>query len=453
MPNPLDLTNVKVSDTFPRLVQTDGTGGYYDGLGNPLTIGGGGGPTGPTGTIGPTGPTGGSGFLDIWKWGVATSGGNILTNNGFLGNGEVVLQINEISSSLINYVNYINEINEGSIIILDSPVGIYTYLLNNPPNYNGGYYNLDISPLFVSQPSYSPIVDTNIKVSFILKGSGITGPIGPTGSGGVGPTGPTGQGITGPTGAGVTGHTGPTGNDGITGPTGVSVTGPTGAGVTGPTGNDGITGPTGVSVTGPTGAGVTGPTGNDGITGPTGATGAGITGPTGDQGPTGNTGATGIQGPTGPSGTTEFYFQTNVPTPNPTTLGARWIDSDNGIEYVWVYDGVNYLWMQPTQLGNVTYQTYFINTSTYSPTFSYEYYGVIYMEGVCTITLPLGTSSGDDGRFITIADEVGQISYGNRGILVQGSGGQLINGETSILMKIERMSLTFLFRNNSWKTI
>ena len=181
--------------------------------------------------------------------------------------------------------------------------------------------------------------------------------------------------------------------------------------------------------------------------------GGGPTGPTGPTGATGPIGATGPTGPTGADGAGEFYFQTAVPSPNPTTLGARWIDSDNGVEYVWVYDGVNYLWMQPTQLGNVTYQTFYINSSTYSPTFSYEYYGVTYTGGICTVTLPLGTSTADDGRFITIADEVGGISYGNRGILVQGSGGQLINGETSVLLKLERISLTFLFRNNSWKTI
>ncbi len=293
--------------------------------------------------------------------------------------------------------------------------------------------------------------------------TGVTGATGATGSGATGETGPTGvTGETGPT--GVTGETGPTGATGETGPTGATgetgATGPTGSGVTGETGPTGATGPTGSGVTGETGpTGATGETGGTGATGETGPTGSGTTGPTGATGPTGTTGPTGITGPTGPtgiqgpSGTTEFYFQTSVPSPNPTTLGARWIDSDNGIEYVWVYDSVNYLWMQPTQLGNVTYQTYFINTSTYSPTFSYEYYGVTYTGGICSITLPLATSPTDDGRFITIADEVGQISYGNRGILVQGSGGQLINGETSILMKIERMSLTFLFRNNSWKTI
>ena len=134
-------------------------------------------------------------------------------------------------------------------------------------------------------------------------------------------------------------------------------------------------------------------------------------------------------------------------------MGARWIDNDNGIEYVWVWDGTQYLWMQPTQLGRVTYQAFYIDTPTYSPTFAYEYYGVTYNTGICTITLPLGVVPTDEGKFINIADEVGGISYGNRGILIQGQGGQLINGETSVLMKIDRMSLNFLFRNNSWKTI
>jgi len=103
--------------------------------------------------------------------------------------------------------------------------------------------------------------------------------------------------------------------------------------------------------------------------------------------------------------------------------------------------------------GNPVYRTTSIATATHSASFAYEYYGVTYSGGICTVTLPLGASPSDNGKIITIADEVGGISWGNRGILVQGSGGQLINGETSVLMKIERMSLDFLFRNTSWKTI
>jgi len=130
----------------------------------------------------------------------------------------------------------------------------------------------------------------------------------------------------------------------------------------------------------------------------------GPTGPQGSQGATGETGSQGIQGPTGATGINQI------------------LTSD-------------------------------IITSTSSLSFTYQYYGVTYTGGICTITLPLGSSPADDGRFLNIADEAGNISWGNRGILVQGQGGQLINGQTSVLMKINYMSLEFMFRNNSWKTI
>jgi hypothetical protein len=107
----------------------------------------------------------------------------------------------------------------------------------------------------------------------------------------------------------------------------------------------------------------------------------------------------------------------------------------------------------PPGPGVATYAATEINTATYSATFTYQYYGVTYTGGICTVTLPLGVPATDDGKFINIADEVGGISYYNRGIIVQGSGGQLINGNTQVLMKLERMSLDFLFRNGEWKTI
>jgi hypothetical protein len=66
MSNPLDLTNVKVSETFNRLVQIDENGDFYNGLGEPISFTGGGatgatGPTGATGTTGSTGNTGANG--------------------------------------------------------------------------------------------------------------------------------------------------------------------------------------------------------------------------------------------------------------------------------------------------------------------------------------------------------------------------------------------------------
>lgn len=164
-------------------------------------------------------------------------------------------------------------------------------------------------------------------------------------------------------------------------------------------------------------------------------------------------GAPGPTGPTGPAGAGEFYYQSTVPSPNPSAIGARWMDSDSGIEYVWVYDGLNYLWMQPAQIVSTRYVTTYIGTSAYSATFTYNYYGVIYSSGICTVTLPQGNSPADDGKNITITDEVGGISSYNRGIIVGGTGGQLINGNSSVNMKLERMSLTFVFRNNSWRII
>lgn len=148
-----------------------------------------------------------------------------------------------------------------------------------------------------------------------------------------------------------------------------------------------------------------------------------------------------------------FYFQPERPATDPTVLGSRWIDSDTGKEYVWVFDGSTYAWMQPTQLVSMKNGTSEITGASKSAAFTYNYYGVVYMGGICTVTLPLGSSPEDDGKFITIADEVGGVSRYNRGIRVQGTASQLINGESDVLMKMERMSLTFMYRNSSWKTI
>jgi len=38
--NPLDLTTERISFTFQRLIQTDGTGGFYNGTGDPISFGG-----------------------------------------------------------------------------------------------------------------------------------------------------------------------------------------------------------------------------------------------------------------------------------------------------------------------------------------------------------------------------------------------------------------------------
>ena len=67
MPNnpAYNLTDQKISFTYQNILQTDGFGNYYNGLGDEVFIGGGGGggtgPTGPTGNAGSTGPSGATG--------------------------------------------------------------------------------------------------------------------------------------------------------------------------------------------------------------------------------------------------------------------------------------------------------------------------------------------------------------------------------------------------------
>ena len=60
--NPLyNLTAQKISFTYQNLLQTDGYGNYYNGLGDDIFIGGGTGYIGPTGPQGTQGPTGSDG--------------------------------------------------------------------------------------------------------------------------------------------------------------------------------------------------------------------------------------------------------------------------------------------------------------------------------------------------------------------------------------------------------
>lgn len=174
----------------------------------------------------------------------------------------------------------------------------------------------------------------------------------------------------------------------------------------------------------------------------------------GATGPAGATGPQGLPGESGPTGPySDLYYQPEPPTLGQINTGARWIDSDTGVEYVWTFDGMTYIWLQPAQLGKVQYSTTEVNTSNMMATFVYEYYGVSYTDGICTVTLPFGYSPDNDGKIIIIADEVGGISLEDRGILVQGSGGQLINGNPSLLLKSDYISMSFLYRNGKWKTL
>jgi hypothetical protein len=186
----------------------------------------------------------------------------------------------------------------------------------------------------------------------------------------------TAQGATGATGPlglqGAAGATGSTGSDGPQGATGA--TGPEGK--KGAAGKDGASGPQGpIGATGARGPGklpilavqVNGerrvlklvgwetdpPEGNNylgregyvhdiadatdirgavGPLGPRGFASGGIV----SSGGGGGVGATGATGPAGSGGGGEFYFQPEPPTA--LSAGARWFDSDSGIQYTWVID-------------------------------------------------------------------------------------------------------------------
>jgi len=54
----------------------------------------------------------------------------------------------------------------------------------------------------------------------------------------------------------------------------------------------------------------------------------------------------------GGSGIT-YYYQSSAPTGAGITVGYRWMDSNSGIEYVYVNDGNSQQWVQPTNVGAV----------------------------------------------------------------------------------------------------
>ena len=119
-----------------------------------------------------------------------------------------------------------------------------------------------------------------------------------------------------------------------------------GGGSGGPTGPQGPAGPPGApGALGPTGR--TGLDGTLGVTGATGRTGAtGATGADGNQGPQGVTGRTGATGATGKDSI--FYYQsTNPITSNVLIVGDKWLHSNTGVLYYYVYDGTSYQWVQP----------------------------------------------------------------------------------------------------------
>jgi hypothetical protein len=90
--------------------------------------------------------------------------------------------------------------------------------------------------------------------------------------------------------------------------------------------------------------------GTTGVQGPIGIGFQGIQGPLGIQGTQGTDGLLGSQGLQGNQGpNAAIYFDANPPVS--PLLGDRWVDSNSGIEYTYLFDGTNNAWVEVSASG------------------------------------------------------------------------------------------------------
>ncbi len=92
---------------------------------------------------------------------------------------------------------------------------------------------------------------------------------------------------------------------------------------------------------------------------------------------------------------------------------------------------------------SVTTSSYFVKPQDY-------YIGINYA-GAVTITLP---KADREGKIFIIKDELGEASKGtNRYITILPTGSDLIDGRDRAILAYDYGSLTFIWKNNSWRVI
>lgn len=93
-------------------------------------------------------------------------------------------------------------------------------------------------------------------------------------------------------------------------------------------------------------------------------------------------------------------------------------------------------------------------TSVTSPSYSVkpqDYYIGVNFSGAVTITLP---HAEKEGKIFVIKDELGEASKGsNRHITIFPSSPDLIDGRDRAILAYDYGSLTFIWRNNSWRIV
>lgn len=103
-----------------------------------------------------------------------------------------------------------------------------------------------------------------------------------------------------------------------------------------------------------------------------------------------------------------------------------------------------------TNLAFMTLPVRTITSSSYTLTYRDYYVGVNY-QGAVTITLP---KSDREGRTFIIKDESGEASRGtNRYITIIPQPGQTIDDRDRAILAFDYGSLTFIWKNNSWRVV
>lgn len=91
-----------------------------------------------------------------------------------------------------------------------------------------------------------------------------------------------------------------------------------------------------------------------------------------------------------------------------------------------------------------------VTSSSYNITLNDYYIGINY-QGAVTITLP---KADREGKIFVIKDELGECSKGtNRYITILPSENDLIDGKNYAILAYDYGSLTFIWKNNSWRVI
>jgi hypothetical protein len=157
-----------------------------------------------------------------------------------------------------------------------------------------------------------------------------------------------------------------------------------------------------------------------------------------------------------PGGTAEgrvnFFYQPEPPTIG-MGLGSRWMDSDDGREYVYIFDGDNFYWVEPTTTPT-TYSAVVSSaigiTSDVYAAGDLDFYIGVNAPNPVTVILPANPATG---REIVVKDESGQAGEGvHRRITIVGANGATIDNDTSAIINLNNAGLRFIYRGG-WRII